>query len=87
MRSGTLADGSVVWTGVTRNSSAVSVKNVKIYCDFFAEDGVQAGSAVGALVQGDRIGRGKRAAFRIVCSDLGAEAAARLVARVVANKY
>ena len=87
MRSGTLADGSVVWTGVTRNPSTVSVQNVKIYCDYFADDGVQAGSAIGALVQPDKIGRGQSAAFRIACSDLGAEAASRLVARVVANKY
>lgn len=87
MRSAVLADGGVVWTGVTRNPSTVSVQNVKIYCDYFADDGVQAGSAIGALVQPDKIGRGKSAAFRIVSSDLGAEAASRLVARVVANKY
>lgn len=81
------ADDKVVWTGMTRNRTPAPVRNVRIHCDFFAGDGIQAGSAVGQLVKGDRIGAGKSASFRILSGDPGAETAELLVARVVAETY
>ncbi len=81
------AGGKTIYSGRTRNTAAVPVQNVKIYCDFFLGDGIQAGSAVGELVERDKLGIGKSESFRIVSEDPRTETAEVLVARAVGQTY
>lgn len=79
----------VVWSGRTRNRSSVPVKDVKIYCDFFDDEGVQGNDkpVIGELVSARTIGSGKSANFRVEFDAVGASVYDTVVARAVGRKY
>ncbi|HUU23001.1 MAG TPA: hypothetical protein VM389_10755 [Phycisphaerae bacterium] len=80
-------DGTIVWTGRTRNPTGTPVKDVKVYLDFYAGDGVHGGSAQGGLRSGETIGANETGSIQVTSDALAAPDAQVWVTRVVARKY
>ena len=73
-----------VWTGETANPTRMPVGNVRIYCDFYSRDGLQACSA-SVMLDADSLRPGQRVPFSLRCEDVRAESAEIVVARAVAQ--
>ena len=79
----------VVWIGTVRNTSSAPVKDVRIYCNFFDDDGIEApgGARIGKITTGRTIGIGKIADFQVELDTVGAEVYKTIVARAVGRRY
>ncbi len=79
----------VIWTGTLRNTSGVPVKDVRVYCNFFDDDGIEVsgGTRVGKVTTGRTIGIGKVADFRVELDVVGAEVYKTIVARAAGKRY
>ena len=79
----------VIWRGTVRNVASAPVKDVKIYCNFFDDDGIEApgGARIGKVTTSRTIGIGKIADFRVELDTIGAEMYKTIVARAVGKRY
>ena len=79
----------VIWMGTVRNTTSMPVKDVRIYCNFFDDDGIEApgGARIGRITTGRTIGIGKIADFQVELDTVGAEVYKTIVARAVGRRY
>jgi hypothetical protein len=79
-------DHQATWQGQLRNPGKVPLQNVRVYCDFYFDDGQHRGSASGRLLDMETLGGGEVAAFEVKTTDFSLLQCPVVIVRAVAEK-